>query len=120
MIYVDGARPSGGLGLTGGIVDVGGLSDCLYGIWTGQASPSILDIYDEVRRQKYRDIVDPISSKNLRRMFDGDPQTVLELCTDKFLEMCLKAEKDVNLAREMALGFNVLKYDFRQHYTTPK
>lgn len=101
-------------------MDVGGLSDCLYGVWTGQANEEILDIYDEIRRQKYRDIVDPISSENLRRMYDSNPETVLEPGKDKFLEMCVNAEKDVELAREMALGINVLKYDFRQHYTNPK
>ncbi|OIW34923.1 FAD/NAD(P)-binding domain-containing protein [Coniochaeta ligniaria NRRL 30616] len=108
-------NPFGGLGLTGGIVDVGGLSDCLYGIWSGQAEPDILDIYDTVRRQKYRDMVDPISSENLLRMF-SDPETCLEPGKDEFLTLCLKAEKDVEFAREMALGINALQYDFTKHY----
>lgn len=120
VFFADRTAPSGGVGLTGGIVDVGGLSDCLYGIWAGQASPDILDIYDQVGRQKYRDIVDPLSSENLRRMFEPDPQTILQPGKDTFLKMCLKAERDKKLAREMALGINVLKYDFRQHYATSK
>jgi len=36
-------NPFGGLGLTGGIVDVGGLSDCLVGRSKGVADESILD-----------------------------------------------------------------------------
>lgn len=108
---------SGGLGLTGGIVDVGGLSDCLNGIWTGQADPSILDLYDQVRRQKYKEIVDQISSSNLLRMFTN-PETILEPGQDEFLTMCLKAEKDKKLAREMQLWVNKLQYDFTLHYST--
>lgn len=32
-------NPFGGLGLTGGIVDIGGLYDCLAGIYEGRADP---------------------------------------------------------------------------------
>lgn len=44
-------NPHGGLGLTGGIMDAGGLSQCLIGIAEGKATPDILDRYDEVRRR---------------------------------------------------------------------
>ena len=106
---------SGGLGLTGGIVDVGGLYDCLYGIWSGKADADILDIYDTVRRQKYTDMVNPISSENLERL-SSDPETVLEPGKDQFLTLCLKAAKDVDFARQLALGINELQYDFTKHY----
>ncbi|KAH0134562.1 FAD/NAD(P)-binding domain-containing protein, partial [Aureobasidium melanogenum] len=59
MLAADAAHlcnPFGGLGITGGFVDVGCLYDCLYGIWTHQADDSILDLYSEVRRQKYKEI----------------------------------------------------------------
>ena len=59
---------SGGMGLTGGFADVGGLYDCLYGIYSGQADESILDLYDKKRREKYLNVIDPISSGNLRRL----------------------------------------------------
>ncbi|KAF9891619.1 hypothetical protein FE257_003630 [Aspergillus nanangensis] len=110
-------NPFGGMGLTGGIADVGGLYDCLYGIWSGQAGPEILDRYDTVRRQKYNDIVNPISSQNLRRMHESDPDTVLEPGRDEFLEMCVKAEKDPKLSLQMALWMNELRYDFTTEYT---
>lgn len=59
---------SGGLGLTGGLVDVGNLYDCFLGIHQDLVDDTILDRYSEVRRQKYLDIVDPVSSENLRRL----------------------------------------------------
>ncbi|KOS36420.1 hypothetical protein ACN38_g12839 [Penicillium nordicum] len=113
-------NPFGGLGLTGGIVDVGGLSDCLFGIWTNQANPDILDVYDQVRRRKYSDMVDPMSSQNLRRLFERDPETVLEPGQDELMTLFKKAENDVDFAKEMALSINDLKYDFTQHYMKPK
>jgi 2-polyprenyl-6-methoxyphenol hydroxylase and related FAD-dependent oxidoreductases len=67
-------NPFGGLGLTGGIVDVGGLSDCLEGIYTGRAEDGILDIYDTVRREKYNEIIDPVSTGNIRLLFEQDPE----------------------------------------------
>ncbi|KAK3381022.1 hypothetical protein B0H63DRAFT_195613 [Podospora didyma] len=108
-------NPFGGLGLTGGIVDVGGLSDCLYGIWSGKADEDILDVYDTVRRQKYTEMVNPISSENLERL-SSDPETVLEPGKDHFLTLCVKAAKDKGFAKELALGINALQYDFTQHF----
>jgi 2-polyprenyl-6-methoxyphenol hydroxylase-like FAD-dependent oxidoreductase len=42
-------NPFGGLGLTGGIVDAGNLSDALIGVIKGVADESILDKYSEIR-----------------------------------------------------------------------
>ncbi|KAK5230386.1 hypothetical protein LTR47_007802 [Exophiala xenobiotica] len=107
-------NPFGGLGLTGGIVDVGGLADCLIGIHRGVADSSILDIYDSVRREKYTDIINPISSANLVRLHSTDPETVIN--TDPFFRMAKKAETDVQYARQLADGINTICYDFTQHY----
>lgn len=57
-------NPFGGMGLTGGIVDVAGLTQCLVGIERGWAGEEILDRYCEVRRGKWRDFINPISSDN--------------------------------------------------------
>lgn len=92
-------NPMGGLGLTGGIVDVGGLYDCLVGIYEGKAGEEILSTYSDVRRAKYNDVVDPISSENLVRLFKADPETVLE--TDEFFKMCKRAETDVEFSKEL-------------------
>lgn len=80
-------------------MDVGGLYECFVGMAVNKADSSILDIYSDVRRKKYQEIVDPISSSNLCRMFSVHPDKVLE--TDEFLQMCKKAESDRDLASQM-------------------
>ncbi len=109
-------NPFGGLGLTGGIVDVGGLYDCLAGIFEGKVDdPSfILDKYSEVRRQKYLDIIDPVSSENIVRLFGQDPDRALE--TDEFLKLCKRAETDDEAAKMMQTGINAIKHYFTQYY----
>ncbi|KFY94446.1 hypothetical protein V500_03255 [Pseudogymnoascus sp. VKM F-4518 (FW-2643)] len=102
MLAADAAHicnPMGGLGLTGGIVDVGGLYDCLVGIYEGKAGEEILNTYSDVRRAKYNDVVNPISSENLVRMFKADPDSVLE--TDEFFKMCKRAETDLEFSKEL-------------------
>lgn len=100
--------------MTGGIVDVGGLYDCLVGIYQGKADDSILDKYSDIRRQKWLDIIDPISSENIKRLFDQDPDKAME--NDEFLKLCKKTETDLEFARQFQQGVNVLKHDFTQYY----
>ena len=100
----------GGLGLTGGIADVGSLADCLLGIYTGKAELDILDKYDEIRRGIYRDIIDPLSTMNMKRM-SQDAETVLE--KDAFLQFAASAGKDPELAATM---FQVCDYLFVHSY----
>ncbi|KAK6199102.1 hypothetical protein LQW54_010084 [Pestalotiopsis sp. IQ-011] len=107
-------NPFGGLGLTGGIVDVGGLVDCLIGIYKGKADDNILDIYSKVRREKYRQFVDPISSANLIRMYDEDPNTVLQ--RDEALQMMKSIGNDPAKRKALIDGINVINYDFTQQY----
>jgi hypothetical protein len=75
-----------------------------------------LDKYSEVRREKYLSIVDPISSENLRRLFDQDPDAAIE--NDAFLKMCQRTENDPEFSKELQRGANRLKYDFTQLYST--
>jgi hypothetical protein len=84
------------MGLTGGFADVGGLYDCLYGIYSGQADDSILDKYSDIRREKYLSVIDPISSGNLKRLWDPN---VIE--GDQFIKMVRRANTDKDFAREM-------------------
>lgn len=100
------------MGLTGGIVDVGGLYDCLVGIDTGKAGPEILDSYNKIRQQKYNDIVNPISSSNIRRLYDQDPEKALE--NDDFLKLLKKAEKDDALARVIQLVSYINRLELRR------
>lgn len=110
-------NPFGGLGLTGGIADVGCLYDCLIGIYNGYTDDSILDKYSDIRRQKYNDIIDPVSSKNMLRLFTQDPERALE--HDDFLKMCKRAESDPGFARELQSGSVHLQHDFTQYYKKP-
>ncbi|KAJ9627972.1 hypothetical protein H2203_003191 [Taxawa tesnikishii (nom. ined.)] len=106
-------NPFGGLGLTGGLVDVGNLYDCLYGIATGQADDSILDKYDTVRRQMYHEVIDPISTSNLRRLLYTTEE---EIEKDEFYNMVKRAETDDEFSRQLQTGINVIKHDFTQYY----
>ncbi|KAE9371701.1 FAD/NAD(P)-binding domain-containing protein [Stipitochalara longipes BDJ] len=106
-------NPFGGLGLTGGLVDVGNLYDCLVGIHLGKASSEILDKYDSVRRQKYHEIIDVVSSQNLRLLLEN-PDTSEKVAA--FADICRKAGNDEKLSRKMQLFSNDIKYDFTQHY----
>ncbi|OBT52697.1 hypothetical protein VE04_06016 [Pseudogymnoascus sp. 24MN13] len=107
-------NPFGGLGLTGGIVDVGGLYDCLVGIHECKADPSILDKYSNIRSQKYKEMIDPISSENIRRLFDQDPDKALE--NDEFLKLCKRTATDSELSRTVQRGVNALMHDFTKEY----
>src|SRR5271163_5232016 len=90
-------NPFGGLGLTGGLVDAGGLADCLIGLAEGIADDSILDKYDEIRRAMWHNIINVVSSANIRRLNDQDPDKALE--NDEFLKALALAEKDPSLMR---------------------
>ncbi|KEF56921.1 uncharacterized protein A1O9_07111, partial [Exophiala aquamarina CBS 119918] len=60
-------NPMGGLGLTGGLADVGSLVDCIRGIHEGRASLKILEVYCQKRRAIYHNFIDPVSTANLNR-----------------------------------------------------
>ncbi|KAK3314130.1 FAD binding domain-containing protein [Apodospora peruviana] len=117
MLCADAAHlcnPWGGLGITGGFVDVGGLYDCLAGIWDGKADPSILEIYSEKRIEKWKTVIDPISQENFRRVRDKDPATRFE--RDEFMQLLKKGEADRSFLKDLLLSFMEVRYDFTQHY----
>ncbi|KIW97275.1 uncharacterized protein Z519_02667 [Cladophialophora bantiana CBS 173.52] len=119
MLAADAAHicnPFGGLGLTGGLVDIGGLYDCMIGVYEGKADESIFDKYSEMRRQRYQTVTDPISTDNIKRLFDQDPDKALE--NDSFLKMLKDMEDDVEAQREFMRSPMALRYDFTQHYKT--
>lgn len=106
--------PWGGLGITGGLVDAGGLADCLVGLWEGRADAAILDVYSAVRMDKWRTVIDPVSQENFRRVSDPDPDTRFE--RDDFLQMCVRGQEDEAVARTLLLGAMAIRYDFTQHF----
>ncbi|KAI9375667.1 hypothetical protein BJX61DRAFT_92721 [Aspergillus egyptiacus] len=107
-------NPFGGLGLTGGIADVGSLYDALIGIHTGKADDTILDKYAEIRKKIWAQIIDPLSRENFRRLHQ-DADTARE--NDPFFQLCVKAETDPELSRELALGYDKLRHDMTQYYS---
>ena len=104
-------NPFGGLGLTGGILDAGAVSDALVGIFQGKADDSILDKYAEIRRQVFVDTVNPTSQANKLRLHDSDPDTVGD--RDPFLHT-LRTASDEEMQRIRAN--QVLHTDMSQYY----
>lgn len=89
---------SGGLGLTGGIADVTSLYDCLMAMQNGLADDSILDKYSEVRIKKWKEMIDPISRANFRKIWAPEADTERE----EFFQMCRKMENDEQLQKQSA------------------
>lgn len=85
-------NPFGGYGCMTGVLDAGALADCLIGLYDGRAGDEILDLYAEIRREKFLKFVDARSLKNLNRIAKADPNSVLE--TDKFLGILKGLEGD--------------------------
>lgn len=114
-------------------MDVGNLYDCLIGIHEGKADASIFDKYDEVRRQKYNEVIDVVSSENLRLLFEDPDKS--EKVTN-FANLCTQAACDKELSNKLQLVTtlarlklltlrplahipqfsNDLKHDFTQYY----
>lgn len=86
------------MGLTGGLVDAGNLFDCLYGIATGQADDSILDKYSDIRIQKYQEIINPVSSANIKRLWDSSPGAIK---SDPFFQAVERAKTDKEFEQRM-------------------
>ncbi|CZS98302.1 related to monooxygenase [Rhynchosporium graminicola] len=107
-------NPFGGLGLTGGLVDVGGLAQCLEGIARGFAGDGVLDLYSSVRRNIWATIIDPISSENFLRVSATDPEKALT--DDSFLVMVDEAGKDAEKRRILDEGAYDICHDFRQYW----
>lgn len=107
-------NPWGGLGITGGFVDCGGLFDCLAGLWDGVADEAILDLYSEKRIHKYRTIIDPISQENFRRVSDPEPQT--RFARDGFMQLLAQGETDKAFLKGFLMASFDVRYDFTQHY----
>lgn len=82
----------GGYGCMTACLDVGGLADCLIGYHTEQAGEEILQTYADVRREIFLKYVDARSVKNLERVSQKDPWTVLE--EDKFFGILKELNQD--------------------------
>ncbi|KAK1470476.1 FAD binding domain-containing protein [Colletotrichum tamarilloi] len=106
-------NPFGGMGLTGGIVDVGDLFDCLAGIHDRRADDDILDKYDRYRREKFNQFTNPVSEANLKRMA-SDPDEVE--ANDPGIVAMREADKTDEAAITFQLGILGLAHDMTQYY----
>jgi 2-polyprenyl-6-methoxyphenol hydroxylase-like FAD-dependent oxidoreductase len=117
-------NPFGGMGLTGGLCDAGGLADCLVGVLRRGCDDNLLDKYAEIRRKIFdevrdrpfmvvltRQVTDPISQGNIERLFSLNPDTA---ATD--YELFRKMNESEEFKREMLKGAMALQHDFTQYY----
>ncbi|KAL2062477.1 hypothetical protein VTL71DRAFT_6743 [Oculimacula yallundae] len=107
-------NPFGGLGLTGGLVDVSGLAQCFEGIARGVAGDEILNLYDSVRRGLWETVINPISSENFLRVSATDPEKALT--DDPFLMIVNEAEEDEVKRRILDERAYAICHDFRQYW----
>ncbi|KIW62232.1 hypothetical protein PV04_10427 [Phialophora macrospora] len=105
--------PFGGMGLTGGICDAGGLADCLIGVLRKGCDDTLLDKYAEIRRQKYQEITNPVSYGNTCALRDTDPETAAT-SAEPFRTMNTSPEA----RRKMLESAYLLGHDFRQYWSS--
>ena len=99
-------------------MDIDGLFQCLEGIHQGVADDSILSTWSDVQRQKWHEIINPVSSGNIKRLFAQDPDKALE--EDEFLKTVKKAETDAELSRQMQQAGYSLLHDYPSTSTHPR
>ncbi len=94
-------NPFGGYGAMNAIVDVGGLADCLVGLYDCKVGSEILDLYAEIRRDKFLKYVDARSMKNMKRIINPDPNTTLE--GDKLISIFRELEGNPEATKDFLL-----------------
>ena len=82
-------------------LDVDGLADCLIGYHQDRAREEILETYAKVRRYIFLKYVDARSIKNLKRVSNTDPWTVLD--TDPFFDIIKELNKDKQTLKDFLL-----------------
>ena len=64
-------NPTGGLGLTGGLLDAFSLAEALGAVISGAAEQDVLDRYAEARRNVFLNLTSPMASEFKRLVFDA-------------------------------------------------
>ena len=99
-------NPAGGYGAMAGILDASGLADCLIGYYHGWCGEEILDLYPEVKLEKFQNYVNRRSTQNLNGLLHLDADQALEneeKGGDKFLRMLKDFESKPEETREFLL-----------------
>ena len=111
----------GGLGLTGGLSDIGSLIDCFYGILDKTTKLDILDKWCEMRRKIYDEYINPVSTTNMERILN-DPADMKD--TDPLFQTLRQADHDralfadlqwVSLCRKLPI-YRLTRYQARAVY----
>lgn len=66
-------NPMGALGMNSGLQDAANLAGKLAKVWKGEAEAALLDRYDRQRRTIANEIVQAMSTANLKRLMERDP-----------------------------------------------
>jgi 4-nitrocatechol/4-nitrophenol 4-monooxygenase len=98
-------NPFGGMGLTGGLCDAGGLGDCLIGVLRKGCGDDLLDKYAAIRQKIFNEVTDPISRDNIERLFSLNPETAATEC-----ELFRKMNESDEFKREMVKGAMALQH----------
>ena len=67
-------NPMGALGMNSGIQDAANLAEKLGKVWKREADDALLDRYDRQRRTIAEEIVQTMSTNNLKRLLEKDPE----------------------------------------------
>lgn len=67
-------NPTGGYGLTGGLLDAGAVGGALAAVINGQAQDDLLDRVTAERRRIFWEVASPAASANKRRLSESDPE----------------------------------------------
>ena len=67
-------NPMGALGMNSGLQDAANLAEKLAKVWKREAGPELLDRYDRQRRAIANEIVQTMSTGNLKRLKERDPK----------------------------------------------
>jgi hypothetical protein len=92
---------AGGYGCMAAVLDAGGLADCLIGVYQGRAGDELLDLYSQIRREKYIKYIDERSRRNFHRVRNADPDSVER--NDKLLKIFKEIQGDPEATKAFLL-----------------
>ncbi len=96
-------NPIGALGMNSGVQDGGNLAEKLAKIWRGEADDSLLDRYDRQRRTIANEIVQTMSTNNLKRLLEREP-AVRQKNRDEMRAICADPKRHY----EFVLGTSMI------------
>jgi 6-hydroxy-3-succinoylpyridine 3-monooxygenase len=97
-------NPTGGLGLTAGMLDALGLQEALAAVVSGEVGEGVLDRYAALRRDTFLNLTSPLATEYKRMVFDSTDPERLE--TD--LAVLRQLEGSVELQQEFLAAMGEL------------